>query len=260
MRLRGLHVGRFGRKKLVLCTVPLALLICSAGLKAQEVKYIDLTLTPQRTELRYPPAPPPVCQEGGTCIGAGSGTVVAGVADGAPDWRDPHVLGVYLDSVSPTDIQLGQPFEVEFRVVNTGRALIQLPVSPNLSDLQPSDASAEFRYLDLALVVQVDYKVKGGAGCDGHVELYGASDHKDTLLVLRPGDWIRVKADVKFGACAVEPGLVKLYGEYWLRMETYLPHPGGSSKAVHNLYPNSTSTPPVEVYLLRPPAGARSKH
>lgn len=260
MKLRGVRAGRFGRRKLVLCAVPFALLVCSAGLKAQEVKYIDLTLTPQRTELRYPPAPPPVCRKGGTCIGAGSGTSVGSVADGAPDWRDPHALGVYLDSVSPTEMQLGQPFEVEFRVVNTGRALIQLPISPNLSDLQPSDASAEIRYADLALVVRVDYRVKGGASCGGHVELYGASGHKDTLLVLRPGEWIRVKADVKFGDCAVEPGLVNLYGEYWLRMETYLPHPGGSSQAVQNLYPNSTSTPPVEVYLFHPPAGAPAKH
>jgi len=78
------------------------------------------------------------------CVGGGYGGV--GVGDGAPDRRDPHALGVYLLRVTPTDIDSTQPFEAEFRVLSTGLASIDLPVSPHLSDLQPTDASVVFVY------------------------------------------------------------------------------------------------------------------
>src|SRR2546423_15616103 len=42
-------------------------------LKAQEVRYIDLTVVRQRTELRHPPAPPSDCRVGAGCLGGGYG-------------------------------------------------------------------------------------------------------------------------------------------------------------------------------------------
>ncbi len=108
-------------------------------LKAQEVKYIDLTAVRQRTELRHPPAPQSDCREGTGCLGGGYGG--GSIRDGAPDQRDPHALGIYLMRVTPTDINGAEPFQVEFKILNTGTVPIELPVSPHLSDLQPSDES-----------------------------------------------------------------------------------------------------------------------
>ena len=80
---------------------------------AQEAKYIDLAFV-QQTELRHPPD----C-EAGKCIG---GSVGGGsIADGAPDQRDPHALGVYVLQVTPTEIHRAEPFEAEFDSLNTGR-------------------------------------------------------------------------------------------------------------------------------------------
>src|SRR5262245_42387130 len=116
--------------------LPLLLLVASSAL-SQEISYIDLTAVKQRTELRSPPAPPVDCEEEGTvCSSGGYGGISVG--DGAPDWRDPHALGVELLRVSPADVNPAEPFEAEFRVLNTGRAPIDIPVSPHLSDLQPS--------------------------------------------------------------------------------------------------------------------------
>jgi hypothetical protein len=78
------------------------------------------------------------------------------MGDGAPDQRDPHALGIYLMRVTPTDINAAEPFQVEFKILNTGTAPIELPVSPHLSDLQPSDESVAFNYSSLALVVRGD--------------------------------------------------------------------------------------------------------
>jgi len=74
-------------------------------------------------------------------MGSGYGGSI--LRDGAPNQRDPRALGIYLMRVTPTDINAAEPFQVEFKILNTGTAPIELPVSPHLSDLQPSDESVE---------------------------------------------------------------------------------------------------------------------
>src|SRR5271157_5488826 len=133
----------FGRRFLLLIfTLPCLL-------RAQEIKFIDLAAVHQRTELRHPLAPQSDCKEGTGCIGGGYGG--GSVVDGAPDQRDPHALGIYLLRVTPTDINPAEPFQVEFRILNTGTASIEIPVSPHLSDLQPIDESMAFSYFSVAL-------------------------------------------------------------------------------------------------------------
>ncbi len=225
------------------------LLAQSAMLRAQEVKYIDLSLISQRTELRYPPAPPPDCKPDRSCVGGGYGGV--GVGDGAPDRRDPHALGVYLLRVTPTDIDPAKPFQAEFRVLNTGLASIDLPVSPHLSDLQPSDESMVFSYSSLALVVQVEGPQRGIPSV-GFVELFGSGDHQGSTLVLRPGEWISVRANVKLRSWPSELVATRFRGEFWLRRNTFTPHPGGGFTKVQNLYPNATPTPGIAVRFVDP--------
>ena len=232
-------------------TILLLVLASSALLKAQEIKYIDLSLVSQHTELRYPPGPPPNCKEGTPCVGSGFGGVSVGC--GAPDRRDPRALGVYLLRVTPTDINPADPFEAEFRVLNTGLAPIELPVSPHLSDLQPSDESAAFSYLSLALVVRAGGEPQGPDVVSvGFVELYGSPEHEGTVLVLRPGEWIGVRANVKLRSWPLEPVSARFRGEFWLRRNTFQPHPGGVFTGIQNLYSNATPTPSIAVHLVRP--------
>jgi hypothetical protein len=221
----------------------LALFLCSILLNAQEVKFIDLSVVSQRTQLRHPPAPP--CGAG-VCAGyAGSA-----IGDGAPDFRDPHAMGVYLLRISPAELTALEPFEAEFRVLNTGLAPIELPVSPHLSDLQPADESRAFDYFSLSLVLSVK-------GDSRHpvlaiAELYGASDHEGTMFTLRPGEWIRVRAKLTPQYSPEESGTINLLGGFWLRRPTFTPHPGGDSTSMMNLYPNVTPTPPVAVRIVVP--------
>lgn len=218
-------------------------------LRAQEIKYIDVTDVRQRTTLRYPPAPQSDCKEGAGCIGGGYGG--GSVTDGAPDQRDSHSLGIYLLRVTPRDINSAEPFQVEFKVLNTGTAPMELPVSPHLSDLQPSDESVAFNYFSLALVVRGEADPDGPpVNSIGIVELFGTPDHMESMMVLRPGEWIRVSANVNLFASPSEPVSVRLQGEFWLRRNTFHPHAGGQFIEANNLYPNSTPTPFVAVRLL----------
>jgi hypothetical protein len=154
-------------------------------LTAQEVKYIDVTGVRQRMQLRHPPALQSDCKDGTGCIGSGYGG--SSVGDGAPDPRDPHALGIYLLRVTPTDINPAEWFQVEFKVLNTGTAPLELPVFPHLSDLQPGDESVAFNYFSLALVARGQALPKGRpVNSIGFVELFGASDHAESTVVLRP--------------------------------------------------------------------------
>ncbi len=228
----------------------LLLFIASLPLNAQELKYLDLTGTAQRTHLRYPPTPPSKCTDGKPC-GVGGGIGGGSIGDGAPDSRDPRAIGIYLERVNPTEINPAQPFDVECKVLNTGRVPISIPVSPHLSDLQPTDSSVSFEYFSIALVVSVVGVPNGTHFSMGFVELYGSEDHEGTMLLLKPGEWIRVKAAVKLRQWPLEPTDASFRGEFWLRKNTFEPRPGGSFSHAQNLYPNHTPTPGVAVRLLR---------
>jgi hypothetical protein len=209
---------------------------------AQEVKFIDLSLVEQRTTLRHPPSRS-TCDPGETCVGRGVG---GSVADGAPDRRNPHALGVSLDHVSTSNITL-DAFDAEFRILNTGLAPIEVPIFPNLSDLQPSDETKPFNYLSLALVVKLE--VTGptqGMGL-GYVELYGAANRADTIITLQPGQWVRVKSKMKLRTWPSTSVAAKLRGGFWLRTNVFTPREGGGFTQVTNLYPNPSEFPAIEV-------------
>jgi hypothetical protein len=187
------------------------LLLAGPGhLSAQEIKFIDLASLSQRTNLRNPPALPADCKEG-NCLGGGSGG--GSVVDGAPDRRDPHALGI--------------------------------------SDLQPSDESVAFNYFSLALTVRGEAEPQGPpVSSIGFVELFGAPDHPESMMVLQPGEWIRVRANVKLLTWPSTPVSARFQGDFQLRRNTFHPHAGGQFVEAKNLYPNTTPTPFVAVRLL----------
>jgi hypothetical protein len=230
------------------------LLTCSLFSTGQEVKYIDLMGVQQRTELRSPPAPPPECQDDTHCSGSG-GVGGIGIACGGPNRRDPHALGVYLERVTPTEIDPAEPFEVEFRVLNTGLAPIELPVRPHLSDLQPGNEWAQFTYLSLELIISPT--LSSDPQDFASVKLYGSTEHDESTLVLKPGEWLRVCADVKLQSRSSKAGFAQLRGAFSLQRNTFYPHAGGSFTMVDNLYPNATPTPSVDIHWL---ASESSKH
>lgn len=221
---------------MLLRSVAILIFGAAGSLWAQEVQFIDLVSVQQRVELRYPPAPPVV-------NGVASAFTGAGIGDCGSDFRDPHALGVYLEGVDPDGFDPVQPFEAEFKVLNTGRAPIELPVSPHLSDLQPSDESREFSYLSLALAVSV---VEDPSSM-GYIQLYGAADHEETTRLLQPGEWIRVRAKLKLQTPPKASSTFRLQAGWWLRKNTFIPHDGGYSTDANNLCPNETPTPEVTV-------------
>jgi hypothetical protein len=122
---------------------------------------------------------------------------------------------------------------------------------PHLSDLQPSDEFVAFKYFSLALVVRGEVLPKGQpVNSIGFVELFGASGRAESAVVLRPGEWIRVSANVKLRMPPSETVSMRFHGDFWLRNNTFRPHAGGQFIEANNLYLNRTPTPFVPVRLL----------
>jgi hypothetical protein len=229
---------------------PLLAFVWSAFFGAQELRYIDLASIQQRSDLRFPPQPPTNCEAGTS--GVGGGWRGGSIGDGASDMRDPHALDVFLLRVTPTDTDPTEPFEAEFRVQNTGLRSIEVPASRHLSDLQPGDESAPFSYFSIALVVNSESEPQRPDGASvGFVELCGSADHEGSMLVLKPGEWIRASANVKLHKWPSKPTSAHFRGVFWLRKNTFHPHPGGSSTESQNLYPNETATPPFRLPASR---------
>jgi hypothetical protein len=108
-----------------------------------------------------------------------------------------------------------------------------------------------FGYFSLALVVRGEGETqRPDVPCFGFVELYGSPEYPESMMVLRPGEWIRVTANVKLSTWPEEPISTRFRGDFWMRKNTFRPHPGGQSTDAQNLYPNATQTPYVPVRLL----------
>lgn len=81
-----------------------------------------------------------------------------------------------------------------------------------------------------------------GVDSGASVQLYGNVDHEGTILVLKPGEWIRVKTKVLLHKWPSVDS-VRMEASLLLRRITYVPHPGGSFEKIEIVNSNQTPTP-----------------
>lgn len=225
-------------------------LLCSMHLlRAQQAKVIDLSNVQQRTTLRVPQAKEPNCvpepcvvikeTSVGDCTNAVGG------------------LRVALDRVTPTHITLDS-FDAEFRILNTGTSPIEVPISLELTDLQPSGGLQDFDYISLALRVRLYAPGPPTAFGIGWVELYGSAEHPDTILALEPGHWIRVTTKVKLHTWPLQPVDALLSGDFRMHKNVFRPEEHGGLIDSLDLCPNRATLPnTVEVHFSPIHSGAQ---
>lgn len=234
--------------------ISVVLLFCALPLAAQEVGYLNLLSVVPRTQLRAPAPPPPVCDENGCSASGGIGGGSIGCGAGSLD--DPRALKstlVFLDRLS---YSAGESVEMEIRIENVGRVAMGIPWSPHLADLQPADETARFSYSNLFIDLVLRTR-DGEIDVPAATELYGNPEHPGTLLILQPGEWVRLRLNM---ALALPVAQIR-DGDPWsanvrsgLRSETFVPNvkSGGFSTDIVNLYPHQLSGTPLVVEIRKP--------
>jgi hypothetical protein len=172
-------------------SVPLLLAALSVSFcSAQEVASINLTVVPQRLDLRRPQ--PASHVTGGS---GGIGQTVSCLDSRATE----GTLKTSLLSLDRADYRLEDQPVFEVTVENTGSKLMRIPFSPHLADLQPEDPARKFAYSELRVTLWISSDDdQWSADTGGRITLYGAEDHADTMLSLEPGQWVRVIGSGKF--------------------------------------------------------------
>jgi hypothetical protein len=125
-----------------------------------------------------------------------------------------HRASASLDWLETTDLYPGERIGMEVRVENVGTAPFKLPIHASLKDLQSKDPSARLEYYSLRLPLEAG--VQGGGLLIGWFELYGSRAQPDTLLILKPGEWIRVKGDLVVLRSFATDQTVTASTDFWL--------------------------------------------
>jgi hypothetical protein len=228
---------------------------CATGI-AQEVAYLDLTDVTPRTELRHPPAPPSKCNSDHVCTGTGGGSGSVSVACGG-DTDKTHALQTSLQWMDRIEYLDGDRAQIEVQIQNVGESPIEIPWSPHLSDLQPSDETARFQ-ADNLLVGLFLHWGEGNSESLGWIYLYGVPSRKDTMLTLLPGEWARIRGPIDIeldhadGFVLPKPGAdQKATAESELQHVEYTPVAGGVGPSITNGYPRQVHGNEMVIHVVQ---------
>jgi len=228
-----------------------SLLPLGATARAQEVAYLDLTNVTARTEVRHPPVPEDECTVHHICEFFKGGVIGGDVAP--DDQRAVRTTITWMDRLEYTD---GDRAELEAMVENVGQVPIDLPWTPHLADLQPADNTTAFGVATFGISVELKWP-SGESFHLGSLVFFGSSTHPGTLLNLRPGEWVRLRASTRLSLLGYKgarlPPLAASEGAIansWLRLEQYSPQIGGLIVHEKNIYPHRFSGNPVSVHIL----------
>jgi hypothetical protein len=221
-------------------------LLFSTGAIAQEVGYLDLTGVTPRTNLRYPPSPPPkVNCKNLVCSGIGGGFASTAIACGFGRRDDPRAIQTTVTWFDRVDYHIDDDIEFEIKLENTGSETMLIPWTPHLADLQPADDSKAFDSLELDL--NLDIKRDPIAITLPLTILYGSKETANTVVELHPGEWVRLRSSVKLVVYEAfrkhvneEPGVAwQATARFGYRHDSFHPSPGGSFTSIANDYPRN---------------------
>jgi hypothetical protein len=178
----------------------LGLLVSVNGM-AQEVRYLDLSGVEQPTDRRP------------------YGSRIENFSCGGTERLFAHRAKVSLEWIQTADIYPHEHLGMEVRVENVGPSSISVPIHPNLTDLQPGDPATRFEYYSLRLPLETT--VPGSGLLVGWLELYGSSSRPDTLLILRPGESIRVRGEIVVQRSYERVQIATVRTDFWLSKNVF---------------------------------------
>jgi hypothetical protein len=146
--------------------------------------------------------------------------------------------------------------EIEVAIANAGDVPIEIPGTPHLADLQPTDDTSKFQAFNLLIGLFLHWG-DGYSTSLGWIYLYGVPEQKETMLTLLPGEWVRVRGPIDIelnhgdGFVLPLPGVDQTAtAEFELRQVEYTPVAGGVGLSVTNIYPRQIHGNAMTIHVL----------
>lgn len=100
-----------------------------------------------------------------------------------------------LEWLSNTEIHPTQLLAAVIKLENVGDSPVTLPSKPRFYDVEPIGSSSRHQYETLTL--ELRGALPSGATPFGWWVLYGSAAQPSTMLTVMPGQWIRVKGEIR---------------------------------------------------------------
>jgi hypothetical protein len=168
--------------------VATGVVLAASTILAQEIGYLDLTDRVPRQPIHSP-------KGGGIGGGCGGG---GGDSSAIPE------ISVTLVSIDKRAYSIGEEVTFEVRIENTGRYSIEIPWTPHLGNLEPSDSTRAYTYRSALLVLTLtdpDSRRSFGLGDT----FYGSTEVPGTMEELRPGQSVLIRTRKR----------LEVYEEWW---------------------------------------------
>jgi len=162
-----------------------AALFATSLVAGQEIGRLDLADTHPRDRIRAPHGVGSVC-------GGGSGFT-------------PNIeISVAVVSLDKASYSLGEEVAYEVKIQNSGKEPIEIPWTPHLGDLEPTESSQSYTFLHGAVSLTFT-EADSNRSFSIYANSYGSSEIPGSLRKLLPGEWIFVRARQK----------IETYEEWW---------------------------------------------
>lgn len=177
--------------------------------------------------------------------------------DGVIGKDEPKALKTALLSLDRFAYAPDDSAEMEIKIENVGSVEMIIPWDPHLADLQPADEKQSFHYRSFAVVLHLTNTAnKSQESIFEAAHLYGVTEKPDTLRILKPREWLRLRIKTKLAASSDK---LKIGAEYsasvlpQLRSETFVPNLrfGGYSTDITNDYPRRLSGPELTLAITK---------
>jgi hypothetical protein len=132
---------------------------------------------------------------------------------------------------------MGEEVTFEIKIENTGGSNIEIPWTPSLADLEPSDSTLSYSYLDATVYLSL-IEPDSHQSLDLFRDFYGSKDLPWTVRELRPKQFIVIRARVRLDTDEewlnkklkeAQPLPLKASADFRLGMTIYSPNANGDS-------------------------------
>lgn len=135
--------------------------------------------------------------------------VGGGSCGGAGHEPPPRIkLEITLLSLDESHCLLGDDMILDIKVLNVGKEAVMLPWYPHTADFEKRADGQDYRYASISTGLEISDD--HGKGQIWAFNLYGSTEVAGSLLELKPGNWVQVRAETRLATNSDD--------EFWRRL------------------------------------------